>query len=685
MMKQVILLTLALIISVGSVFAKKQEVSQPTSYCYSRGVEEYTKENYKDAFDYFSKEVQDNPTNGYAYTYLAALSEQMQEPGQALAHYSEAIRLIPSKDKSWQNATLIARANLYKSIGDTVKAFADLDRAIKILPKDGSSYIQRGQLYFDKGDFANSNKDFERAIEVEPGNASSYAFLGRNMTAQGEYDRAIELFNTAERMAPDYVSTYSFRADSWLGKKNYDKATDDLIKALDLSLDAKAYFTVLDLQGESAKLMESKLRAYCNLKPKETKWPWILANFKERRGDYVAAINYYEKANAINPSASYLISICDSYTSLGHYDDALTNLTRAIAMEPDDPNHLMKKADLFIDMENYAEAMAIYNSLVEDYPDASTIYNSRALLNLIQGNYQNAIDDYTTVIVSDPNANYHRSMRARAYLFNGEKDLAESDLRYILDSEADTDANALRAFSYALLGYKEKTLSEIAKLDSLTTDTNESYYNIACLFSIIGEKEKALEYLRKNIARGERNYGQISHDVDFRPLKEDARFIELIDSLRPDESDALKNEILDMDANSGDKKVTEVPFTKQGGVTQVKCSINGLPLHFVFDTGAAEVTMSMVEANFMMKNDYIKPTDVIGSARYVDANGDISEGTVINLKTVDFGGLELENVRASVVRNQKAPLLLGQSVLGRLGKIEIDNEKQTIIITHIGE
>ena len=128
-------------------------------------------------------------------------------------------------------------------------------------------------------------------------------------------------------------------------------------------------------------------------------------------------------------------------------------------------------------------------------------------------------------------------------------------------------------------------------------------------------------------------------------------------------------------------KTAEVPFIREQGVTKVKCSINDLPLHFVFDTGAADVTISMVEATFMLKNGYIKPTDIIGSARYMDANGDISEGTAINLRHVNFGGLELDNVRASVVRNQKAPLLLGQSVLGRLGTIEIDNSKSVLRIT----
>lgn len=64
------------------------------------------------------------------------------------------------------------------------------------------------------------------------------------------------------------------------------------------------------------------------------------------------------------------------------------------------------------------------------------------------------------------------------------------------------------------------------------------------------------------------------------------------------------------------------------------------------------------------------------------ANGEISAGTVINLRNVNFGGLDLENVRASVVHNQTAPLLLGQSVLNRLGNIEIDNEKGVLKITY---
>lgn len=80
-------------------------------------------------------------------------------------------------------------------------------------------------------------------------------------------------------------------------------------------------------------------------------------------------------------------------------------------------------------------------------------------------------------------------------------------------------------------------------------------------------------------------------------------------------------------------------------------------------------------------DDYDRASEDFGKARYMDANGDIAVGTVINLRKVTFAGLELENVRASVVDSNNAPLLLGQSVLARLGKVEIDYEKGVLRIT----
>lgn len=62
----------------------------------------------------------------------------------------------------------------------------------------------------------------------------------------------------------------------------------------------------------------------------------------------------------------------------------------------------------------------------------------------------------------------------------------------------------------------------------------------------------------------------------------------------------------------------------------------------------------------MLKNEFLKPSDIKGKEYYGTASGEIAEGTIIVLKEVDFGGLRLTNVKASVVHHQKAPCSSGK-------------------------
>lgn len=103
-------------------------------------------------------------------------------------------------------------------------------------------------------------------------------------------------------------------------------------------------------------------------------------------------------------------------------------------------------------------------------------------------------------------------------------------------------------------------------------------------------------------------------------------------------------------------------------------------MYFIFDTGAGIVSISETEAFFLYKQGTLTKEDILGSGDFVDANGNISEGTIINLKTVEIGNQTLYNVKASVVHNLSAPLLLGQSVLERFGKVSIDYKNEQIIL-----
>lgn len=118
---------------------------------------------------------------------------------------------------------------------------------------------------------------------------------------------------------------------------------------------------------------------------------------------------------------------------------------------------------------------------------------------------------------------------------------------------------------------------------------------------------------------------------------------------------------------------------KVGGVYEVPCKVNGLNLSFIFDTGASDVSISLIEALFMIRHGYLKEENILGKVQYSIANGDIAEGTRILLKDIEIGGLKLTNVEASIVHEMEAPLLLGQSAIQKLGKVEINGSKLTIL------
>jgi aspartyl protease family protein len=69
---------------------------------------------------------------------------------------------------------------------------------------------------------------------------------------------------------------------------------------------------------------------------------------------------------------------------------------------------------------------------------------------------------------------------------------------------------------------------------------------------------------------------------------------------------------------------------------------------------------------------------VVGETSFSDANGYISSGMVVKLKSVKIGDRTLYDVEALIVPNDKAPLLLGQTALAQFGKILIDYKKGTV-------
>lgn len=654
-------------------------IKRPDSYNYSRGVEAINNNNAEEALDYLNKEINEHPDNGYAFAWIALVRNYNEEFGRALTAANVAVKKIPSKDKEYKAFAYGTRAQVYLNLEDTIQALKDYSQAINIVPDDDRFYNQRAQVYYEQGKYDLADKDYLKMISLKEGDVMGYMGIGRNANAQKRYEDAIKQFDYVVKLEPNYSSAYSFRAESYIGLKKYNEAIDDVISALGIDRDRKAFYELQELADSAFEQTVAKLKVQKIKEPNEQSWDYDLGIVYERAAKYNKAIAYYKESLEKESNIITASRISSCYDDLGDYDKALEYCNQAIALDSVKTNYLYEKANILDNAGRTQEAIKTMSDYIANTPDEPAGYYQRGWFKDHSGDIEGALEDYTMAITLQPNVAYAYLNRGVLYRLKGENAKAESDFKQVVRLDSIQEEAECSFYAYYYLGQKDKAIEILNTI--LDKDKKGNCYDAACLYSVMGEKEKALSYLRQSLEDGYRRFAHIKRDRDLNNIRNTEEFKVL---LKEYEEKHLQEIAADADGDDSayELKVEEISFTKEGGVCKVKCVINGLPLHFIFDTGATDVSISSVEATFMAKNDFLSSSDIIGKQNYQTADGNITEGTIINLKDVKLGSLHLNNIKASVVRNQAAPLLLGQSVLSKLGKIEIDNTKKVLRITH---
>lgn len=654
-------------------------IKRPDSYNYSRGVEAINNNNAEEALDYLNKEIDEHPDNGYAFAWIALVRNYNEEFGRALTAANVAVKKIPSKDKEYKAFAYGTRAQVYLNLEDTIQALKDYSQAINIVPDDDRFYNQRAQVYYEQGKYDLADKDYLKMISLKEGDVMGYMGIGRNANAQKRYEDAIKQFDYVVKLEPNYSSAYSFRAESYIGLKKYNEAIDDVISALGIDRDRKAFYELQELADSAFEQTVAKLKVQKIKEPNEQSWDYDLGIVYERAAKYNKAIAYYKESLEKESNIITASRISSCYDDLGDYDKALEYCNQAIALDSVKTDYLYEKANILDNAGRTQEAIKTMSDYIANTPDEPAGYYQRGWFKDHSGDIEGALEDYTMAITLQPNEAYAYLNRGVLYRLKGENTKAESDFKQVVRLDSIPEEADCSFYAYYYLGQKDKAIEVLNTV--LDKDKKGNCYDAACLYSVMGEKEKALSYLRQSLEDGYRRFAHIKRDRDLINIRNTEEFKVLLKEFEEKHQQEIAADA-DGDDSAYELKVEEIPFTKEGGVCKVKCAINGLPLHFIFDTGAADVSISSVEATFMAKNDFLSSSDIIGKQNYQTADGNITEGTIINLKDVKLGSLHLNNIKASVVRNQVAPLLLGQSVLSKLGKIEIDNTKKVLRITH---
>ena len=111
-----------------------------------------------------------------------------------------------------------------------------------------------------------------------------------------------------------------------------------------------------------------------------------------------------------------------------------------------------------------------------------------------------------------------------------------------------------------------------------------------------------------------------------------------------------------------------VKMKRRSGVYVLPCEVNGVKHDFIFDTGAANTSLSQEFVNELLAKRKISKADFVGTTQTRNASGVVDNNATVIIKQLKVGNRLMSNVKAIVAVAQKAPLLLGLNAIELLGE-----------------
>ncbi len=272
---------------------------------------------------------------------------------------------------------------------------------------------------------------------------------------------------------------------------------------------------------------------------------------QHRRKNHEYARQMFERAIELDPGyALAYAGVADCCSFLYQYFDASqSNLKRADAAS-------LRAVELAPGLAEAHASRGLAVSLKGGFDEAKREFETAVRLDpksfeaayfyaracVAQGDNESAGKWFERAVAIRPEDYASHALLATVYSALGRKDDSIQASRRAYDSSRrhldlnpdDPRALYMGAMSLTMLGESEKARDWNRRALAMDPDDPSVLYNIACAFSMEGQVSEAISALDKAVAHGFGHWSWIENDADFDPIREDPRFVALLERKPPE-------------------------------------------------------------------------------------------------------------------------------------------------------
>jgi len=281
----------------------------------------------------------------------------------AVEQFARAIDLDPNKPDGY-----IARAGAYEKLGKHNEAFADLEKALVLAPKNIIVLTGLGRACNMMGRYDEALTYLNRATAVDKRNKDVYPEKVNTLIGLGRFDQALKASDTALLLRNDAGNLY-YRGQVYLKLNNDVMAKKEFEKSIAKDKNhippRIAIVDILLREGKNGEAL-GQCNALLSRDDKNT------AAYTARSRVYVASMDF---PNAINDVSKNIIlepDVPDHYFTRGQYyaqfnqhSNAINDFSKYISLNPDNPDVYFARASSFEEIMNFDRAATDYTKITE--------------------------------------------------------------------------------------------------------------------------------------------------------------------------------------------------------------------------------------------------------------------------------------------------------------------------------